>query len=36
MRERLNWVADHMVAIIIVTVCVAVAAVLIVAAVMAA
>lgn len=36
MRQRLNWLADHMVGIIIVTVCVVVAAVLIVAGVMAA
>lgn len=36
MRQRLNWLADHMVGIIIVTVCVAVAAVLIVAGIMAA
>lgn len=33
MRERLNWLADHMVGIIVVTVCVVIAAVLIVVAV---
>lgn len=36
MRERLNWLADHLVGIIIVTACVVVAAVLIVMAVQSA